>query len=287
MVRDSRMRTLITNEPITPFIYRVTSLTAQLQISTIVVIGGCGDWFDVHDTAIMLDNYKCVDVTKRAMGISKTFCTGRVQYNGRGLVHRLPWPRPVPSRYPDLQSLFDSTIGRVSVTNNGGFGILFGNSLSIDLSKFEQRIPLESGSLGIAMGIRWISNLLIVTNFQLECEADMPEGKKKRSEKLCNSPKRQKTLKLVDESQSACINHTDSMSVKWSFLALIQMFQRHVDEIGWFHFVDEMLEVEIRDSRLPNAKDLRNKMFSRPSSFELAFAMNRLRGLHFTKESCT
>lgn len=63
-----------------------------LGISTIVVIGGCGDWFDVQDTTIIMDNYRCEDATKKARSICKTFCTGRVQYNGRGLVHQLPWP---------------------------------------------------------------------------------------------------------------------------------------------------------------------------------------------------
>ena len=56
------------------------------------MIGGSGDWFDVQDTTIMMDNYNCLDVTKKARSICKTFCTGRVQFNGRGLVHQLPWP---------------------------------------------------------------------------------------------------------------------------------------------------------------------------------------------------
>ena len=92
MIRDSRMRSMIANEPITPFIYRVNSLYKQKNISSIVVIGGSGDWFDVQDTTIMMDNYICKDVSDRARSISRTFCTGRVQYNGRGLVHQLPWP---------------------------------------------------------------------------------------------------------------------------------------------------------------------------------------------------
>ena len=56
------------------------------------MIGGSGDWFDVQDTTIMMDNYNCLDVSKKARSICKTFCTGRVQFNGRGLVHQLPWP---------------------------------------------------------------------------------------------------------------------------------------------------------------------------------------------------
>jgi len=52
MIRDSRMRAMIANEPITPFIYRVNGLWYQLGVSTIVVIGGSGDWFDVQDTTV-------------------------------------------------------------------------------------------------------------------------------------------------------------------------------------------------------------------------------------------
>jgi hypothetical protein len=92
LVRDSRMRALVRAEPIVPFIYRVKGIHAQLGISTMIVIGGCGDWLDVHDTALLMENYSCLDVTKRAHGISKTFSTGRVQFNGRGLVHQLEWP---------------------------------------------------------------------------------------------------------------------------------------------------------------------------------------------------
>ena len=92
LVRDSRMRSLVRAEPIVPFIYRVNGLHLDLGISTIIVVGGCGDWLDVHDTALLMENYRCLDATKRAHSISKTFCTGRVQYNGRGLVHKLDWP---------------------------------------------------------------------------------------------------------------------------------------------------------------------------------------------------
>ena len=48
----------------------------------------------MQDTTIMMDNYHCLDVSKKARSICKTFCTGRVQFNGKGLVHQLPWPSP-------------------------------------------------------------------------------------------------------------------------------------------------------------------------------------------------
>lgn len=92
LVRDSRMRSLVTSVSTVPFIYRVNGLYYEHNISTIIVVGGCGDWLDVQDTTLMMKDYHCLDMTKRAKSISKAFCTGRVQYNGRGLVHQLTWP---------------------------------------------------------------------------------------------------------------------------------------------------------------------------------------------------
>eukprot|EP01038_Epipyxis_sp_PR26KG_P008433 gene8433-11410_t len=92
LIRDSRMRTLIPDESMTPFIYRVSNIYRQLDISTIIVVGGNGDWLDVQTTALKMENYICFDVTKKADSISKAFCTGRIQYNGKGLVHQLAWP---------------------------------------------------------------------------------------------------------------------------------------------------------------------------------------------------
>ena len=52
------------------FIYRVGSLWLDLGISSVVVVGGCGDFFDVHDTALLVDNYLVSDATERAHSVS-------------------------------------------------------------------------------------------------------------------------------------------------------------------------------------------------------------------------
>ena len=39
-------------------------------------IGGSGDWLDVQNCTVMMDNYTCLDVTKKARSISHTFCHG-------------------------------------------------------------------------------------------------------------------------------------------------------------------------------------------------------------------
>lgn len=52
------------------FIYRVSSLWLQLGVSSVIVVGGCGDYFDVHDTAILVDNYTLSDATERGHSVS-------------------------------------------------------------------------------------------------------------------------------------------------------------------------------------------------------------------------
>lgn len=54
-------------EPITPFIARIRLLFESLGISTILVIGGAGDYFEVADDVVMMDCYKPHNVTERCV----------------------------------------------------------------------------------------------------------------------------------------------------------------------------------------------------------------------------
>ena len=60
---------LFLQEPITPFLHVVRSLYDDKGISSVLVIGGAGDYFDKADTVVMMDCYKCMDVTERAKAI--------------------------------------------------------------------------------------------------------------------------------------------------------------------------------------------------------------------------
>jgi predicted ABC-class ATPase len=91
MARDGRMRALVMDESITPLLYRVNGMFTTLGISTVVVVGGVGDWLDVPHHVLMMDRYRCLDATAKARSISKQFSHGHVQYSGRGVVHRLEW----------------------------------------------------------------------------------------------------------------------------------------------------------------------------------------------------
>jgi len=74
MIRDHRMQQLVTKdkEPITPFIDKVKQLNDQHDVSTVLVMGGSGDYFSVADTVIMMKNYVPYNVTEEANEIMKS-----------------------------------------------------------------------------------------------------------------------------------------------------------------------------------------------------------------------
>lgn len=107
MARDGRMRALVMDESITPLLYRVNGLYNTLGISSVVVVGGVGDWLDIPHNVILLDKYVASDAIKKAQSISYQFSHGHVQYGGKGVVHRLEWKKsgnPIPRRPADVFS---------------------------------------------------------------------------------------------------------------------------------------------------------------------------------------
>jgi predicted ABC-class ATPase len=73
MIRDERMRELVRSEPISPFIDLVQPLYRSLNISTVVVVGGVGDYLDVADRVILLEDYRPSDATPRAREVTEKF----------------------------------------------------------------------------------------------------------------------------------------------------------------------------------------------------------------------
>lgn len=73
MIRDSIMQKLVVKdkEPITPYIDVAKNLYSKLGISTILVVGSCGDFFDIADLVIQMDNYEPFEVTEKAKALSK------------------------------------------------------------------------------------------------------------------------------------------------------------------------------------------------------------------------
>ncbi|ARI78220.1 ABC-ATPase domain-containing protein [Halobacillus mangrovi] len=79
MIRDERMQELVVKEkePITPFIDKIKQMRDDLDVSTILVMGGSGDYFNVADDVIMMDQYVPHNVTKKAKEIAERYPSQR------------------------------------------------------------------------------------------------------------------------------------------------------------------------------------------------------------------
>ena len=150
MIRDHRMQALVakSGEPITPFIDRVQQLRAERGVSTVLVVGGAGDYFDVADTVILMRDYLPQDVTRAAKDIATRFAGQRtVEASG-------PFGPPTP-RYVDPASL-DPSVGRrqVKVRADGVDGLRFGGE-AIDLDAVEQLVATAQTRL-VAEAMLWL-----------------------------------------------------------------------------------------------------------------------------------
>ncbi|WP_026362221.1 ABC-ATPase domain-containing protein [Geopsychrobacter electrodiphilus] len=72
MIRDQRMQQLVSDaqEPITPLLQRVRELYEEAGVSSIIVMGGSGDYLSVADRVLQLDNYQVLDVSSRAADLA-------------------------------------------------------------------------------------------------------------------------------------------------------------------------------------------------------------------------
>ena len=96
MIRDERMQQLIPakDEPITPFVQRIRPLFTEKGVSTILVAGGSGAFFDVADHVIALNSYVPNDVTVQAHSIAN-----RTPQNDAASLRVFDSPNPrVPAR---------------------------------------------------------------------------------------------------------------------------------------------------------------------------------------------
>ncbi len=139
-IRDRRMQALIPpeKEPITPFIDKVRQLYDNYGVSTILVMGGSGDYFDVAERIIAMDNYLPQDVTVLAKAIALQYVTERNAEGGISF-------GKISSRVPALESI-DPSRGKkeVKLSFKGVDSITLGTE-EIDLSLVEQIV--DSGQL--------------------------------------------------------------------------------------------------------------------------------------------
>ncbi len=132
MIRDRRMQELVfkEKEPITPFIDRVKQLYRDHGVSTVLVMGGSGDYFEVADTVIMMDSYLPQEVTRRVREIVSEYPALRKPEAGGEI--------GVHSRIPLTES-FDPRRGNreVKIEAKGQQTIVYGRT-AIDISQVAQ-----------------------------------------------------------------------------------------------------------------------------------------------------
>ena len=147
MVRDARMQALVhkEHEPITPFVDRVRELYERHGVSTVLVMGGCGDYFDVADTVMAMQDYQPLDVTKEAQRIARELRTQRAIETTSSLAE-------VAARIPVRESL-DPSRGKREVKIEARFvdAIAFGHEV-IDMSGVEQLVDAsQTRAIGYAL----------------------------------------------------------------------------------------------------------------------------------------
>ncbi len=156
MIRDARMQALIAKdrEPITPFIDRVRQLYEEHGVSTILVMGGSGDYFDVADTVIAMVEYRPLNVTEQAKTVAQQYPTHRK------VEAETPFPFPQP-RVPDPSRLQLRRGKREIAIKAKGMETIVAGKAAIDLRFVEQlvedgQLNALAAALELALRKQWI-----------------------------------------------------------------------------------------------------------------------------------
>lgn len=156
MIRDTIMQQLVVKdkEPITPFINVARSLYNKKGISTILVAGSSGDFFDIADLVIQMDNYEPFEVTEKAKSLSK----GNKEYN-KDLDININFNRII------LKGTIESGPKGVKIKTLGKDGLSI-NRDNIDLRAVEQIVDTEQlNTIGAIM--KYVENKLMGKNLTL------------------------------------------------------------------------------------------------------------------------
>ncbi|OCH05021.1 ABC-ATPase domain-containing protein [Aliivibrio fischeri] len=147
MIRDERMQALVNNgaEPITPLVDRIGQLRDEMGVSTILVMGGSGDYLDVADTVIQMHDYQAVDVTSKAKEVVASHPTTRVREGSDNL---LPTETRQLNR-SSLQAILQEGKFRIQAKNKDS--LRFGREY-IDITAISQ---LQSSAQVHAIGWMW------------------------------------------------------------------------------------------------------------------------------------
>lgn len=161
LIRDRRMQALVPRErePITPFLDRVEELRDDLGVSSILVLGGSGDYLDVADIVIAMNGYLPEEITSRAREVATTHPTGRLR--------EVPAPMgEAGSRSPDPDSV-DPSRGRraVNVKVRDAETVLFGDA-ELELQALEQLLSRAQA--------RGVTEALLLLRREMDGQTPLP-----------------------------------------------------------------------------------------------------------------
>lgn len=135
MVRDELMQRVIHRdmEPITPFIERVRELYERFGISTVIVAGSSGAYFEVADTIVQMDRYVPKEITGLAKEAARDYPKLKLPEDGVG--------QPSFDRKVRHNKEFKHK-GRVKIKTMGRDGVML-NHETVDLRYVEQLMDSE------------------------------------------------------------------------------------------------------------------------------------------------
>ena len=137
MIRDARMQALIASnqEPITPLVDRIGELHKDLGVSTLLVMGGSGDYFDSADQVIAMESFQPKLVTTKAKQI--------VQENPGSRKTQTSQPLPkVPMRTRNLSTLDFSRGKKTCVIQTQKLTALILGQTEIDVRYVEHLVEM-------------------------------------------------------------------------------------------------------------------------------------------------
>jgi predicted ABC-class ATPase len=170
MIRDGRMQELIATEPLVPFVERVAPLHRERGVSTVLVMGGSGDYLDVADTVVMMSDYVASEVTERAHAIAAQGATRRTEHEG--------FP-PVTARVVDPSSLDPTAKGKRRVTARGVGTLTFGED-DVDLAGVEQLVD-RSQVAGVGRAMALLGDAVLDGSITLAEGLDLLDAELERS----------------------------------------------------------------------------------------------------------
>jgi predicted ABC-class ATPase len=147
MIRDFKMQQLVNKkeEPITTYIDRVRQLYSEKGVSTILVLGGAGDYFDVADHIIQMNKYIPCDVTEEAIDIANRTPVRRDDESQ-------DMPFIITERIPVADSINPfNQYGKKGIYSTDTYQLNFGK-YKIDLTDLEQLTEIsQTKAIGFAI----------------------------------------------------------------------------------------------------------------------------------------